>query len=304
MEHQSLPQEYDNTLKALFGQETDEILPILVPGCELVDTENIEHDSTILKAALAYNITYKGKPHILNMELQTEEDSEVEVRVLRYHVNLHVEHNLPVISVILYPFKTRIPQPPYEEKNDGEVVLTFKYRVVPLWKMDARPFVRDHVISMYTLLPAMKWASASLLISAVKEMKLYYKPWEMSAHFVRFKGILRKSKTVSSRDKEKVLKELAMYDYFIDENPDVQERVSRAEARAGIRLLRRTAVNIVKSRFPALAELAEEYVEQIDDPDKLDQFIVRLSIAQGEEHARLVLQQPVQSQTVIGFSIS
>lgn len=282
-------------MKALFGQEADEILPILVPGCELVDTENIEIDRTMLKAALAYNITYKGKPHILNMELQTEEDSEVEVRVLRYHINLHVEHKIPVISVILYPFKTKIPQPPYEEKNDDEVLLTFHYRVLPLWKMDARPFVRDHVISMYTLLPAMKWASASLLISAVKEMKLYYRPWEMSAHLVRFKAILRKSKTVSQRDKEKVLKELRMYDYFIDENPDVQERVSRGEARAEIRGVRRSMVTLVKSRFPTLTDLAEEYVEQIDDPDKLDQLIVRLSIAQGEEQARLVLQQPIKS---------
>jgi hypothetical protein len=294
MEYQSLPQKYDNTLKALLGQEADEILTTLVPGCEFVDTENIEHDSTILKAALAYNITYKGKPHILNMELQTEEDSEVEVRVLRYHVSLHAEHDLPVISVILYPFKTKIPQPPYEEKNDDEVLLTFKYRVIPLWKMDARPFVRDHVISMYTLLPAMKWAGASLLIRAVNEMKLYYTPKEMSAHLVRFKAILRKSKTISSRDKEKVLKELAMYDYFIDENPDVQERVSKGEVQTEIRVLREMVLAVVEHNFPGLLDLAQEQIELINEPDNLRRLITQMLKAPTEASARKMLQLSVK----------
>lgn len=281
-------------MKALFGQEADEILPILVPGCELVDTENIELDRTMLKADLAYNITYKGKPHILNMELQTEEDSKIEVRALRYHVSLHAEHDLPVISVILYPFKTKIPQPPYEEKNDDEVLLTFNYRVLALWKMDARPFVRDHVISMYTLLPAMKWASASLLISAVKEMKLYYKPWEMSAHLVRFKGILRKSKTVSQRDKDKVLEELKMYDYFIDENPDVQERISKGEVQTEIRVLREMVLAVVEHNFPTLLDLAQEQVEHINEPDELRSLVTQMLKASNEASARKMLQLSVR----------
>ena len=49
-------QEFDNTLKALFGNEVREILPRLVPGTEVVDDQNIEIDRTILKADLVYNI--------------------------------------------------------------------------------------------------------------------------------------------------------------------------------------------------------------------------------------------------------
>lgn len=86
-----------------------------------------------------------------------------------------------------------------------------------------------------------------------------------------------------------------MYDYFIDENPEVQERVARASALAGIRALRRCVVNIVKSRFPDLTELAEECVQKIDDPDKLDQLIVQLCTFQDEEHTRLVLQKSISS---------
>jgi hypothetical protein len=37
-------QEYDNTLKALFGNEAAEILPRLVPGTVLHDEKNIEID--------------------------------------------------------------------------------------------------------------------------------------------------------------------------------------------------------------------------------------------------------------------
>ncbi len=68
---QNKQQEFDNTLKALFGKEAREIIPRLVPGTEVVDDKNIEIDRTILKADLVYNVMRNGIPHILDMELQT-----------------------------------------------------------------------------------------------------------------------------------------------------------------------------------------------------------------------------------------
>ena len=63
---------YDSTLKMLFGDEAADILPLLIPGTELLHDHNIEIDRSQLRADLVYNILYKGLPHILNMELQTD----------------------------------------------------------------------------------------------------------------------------------------------------------------------------------------------------------------------------------------
>src|SRR5712692_9205919 len=127
---------YDNTLKALFGEEAAEIIPTLLPGATLVGECNIEIDRSKLQADLVYNILRKGQPHILNVELQTSSDGKMDLRLLHYHVGLLEKHKVPVISLVMYPFKTSIPKSPFRELSDEVEILTFHYRVVALWKRD------------------------------------------------------------------------------------------------------------------------------------------------------------------------
>ena len=113
-------QPYDRALKSLMGDEAAEILPNLVPEAELVKEENIEIDRTTLKADLVYDILYKGLPHILNMELQTDDEGKMPHRMLKYHVGLLDKYNKPDISVILYPFETSLPESPFNEMSGEE----------------------------------------------------------------------------------------------------------------------------------------------------------------------------------------
>ncbi len=93
------------------------------------------------------------------------------MRVLQYHVGLLAQHKKPVITVILYPFKTTIPKPPFEEKSGEKVLLSLDYRVLAVWEMEAQQFVDEGAVCLYTLLPAMQGANAPLLIRALREMK-------------------------------------------------------------------------------------------------------------------------------------
>src|SRR5207248_10636883 len=167
LEHQP----YDSALKSLLGDEVAEILPNLLPGAEYLGEQNIEIDRTTLRADLVYNIRYRGALHILNMELQTDADEDMPLRMLKYHVGLYDKHRIPVISMVMYPFETSIPESPFQEMSGEEVFLVLYYKVLPLWRLDAQQFVRDHVVCMYTLLPAMKGANVPLLLQAIEEMK-------------------------------------------------------------------------------------------------------------------------------------
>lgn len=83
------------------------------------------------------------------MELQTDADGEMPIRMLKYHVGLYDKHRLPVISMVLYPFEASIPEPPFEEKTGDETLLTLRYHVVALWTLDAREYIRRRVVCMY-----------------------------------------------------------------------------------------------------------------------------------------------------------
>jgi hypothetical protein len=107
---------------------------------------------------------YRGEPHLLNLELQTGADSDMPGRMVRYHSELHTQSGLPVISMIPYPFETTVPIPPYVEWSGNRRMMVVEYQVLTVWKWDAREFVRDHVVCLYTLLPAMKGVSAALLM--------------------------------------------------------------------------------------------------------------------------------------------
>jgi len=271
------------------GDEVAEILPNLLPEAEYISEQNIEIDRTTLKADLVYNISYKGQPCILNIELQTDADSDMPIRMLKYHVGLHDKHRFPVISMVLYPFETSIPESPFEEKSGDERLLTFYYRVVALWTLDAREFVRKRVVCMYAFLPAMKEASISLLLQAVKEMEQQYTRSQFARHFTRFKTILHRSRTLSELDKKEMEEQLYTYDSLLDQDPEIQERITRGEIRGEIRGAQKIVLDIVEARFPALKKLAQERVTLIRNTGALSQLAKQVATVPDEGTLRWLL---------------
>ena len=58
----------------------------------------------------------------------------------------------------------------------------------------------------------------------------------------------------------------------------------------GIQAFQKTIVEIVKSRFPTLTELAQQRVAQIQKLDDLQQLVVQLSTARNQTAARRILK--------------
>ncbi len=140
---------------------------------------------------------------------------------------------------------------------------------------------------MYTFLPAMKGANAALLIQAIHEMGQRYSRLELAQHLTRFARIMERSTTVSEQDKQRVKEELhnMEYDSLIDDNPDVQERIARAELRA----LQETVVEAVSEEYPPLAELAQQQVTHLDKPEDLRKLVKLIYRAPDEATVRWLL---------------
>lgn len=297
---------YDGTLKALFGDEAAEILPLLLPGTELLHDHNIEIDRTTLKADLVYNTLYKGLPHILNMELQTDEDNKMHLRLLQYHANLLEKYEKPVLSVIVYPFERKVPIPPFREMSGEEALLIWKYRVIGLYNLEAGRFRREQAFCMYSLLPAMKGVNVAMLVQTLHDIKQRYPAEKMKHHLDRFWKMLQKSVTISKEDKARVEKELQMqYDWFIDTVPEVIERVTHAEKRGEskgkaegliegeekgklegeLQGLHQIVLDAVQVRFPPLLLFAQVQVNIITQPAQLRKLTLDLMQAPDEAAA-------------------
>ena len=79
------------------------------------------------------------------------------------------------------------------------------------------------------------------------------------------------------------------YDWFLDDNPDVQERVEKGELRG----LQRSVLKILKKRFPSLGDLAQPRIVAITDQDELDQLIDQLLVVTDEGEVRALLKLPL-----------
>jgi hypothetical protein len=159
-DNESQQQPYDRALKSLMEDHSAEMVPELVPGARFIEEKNNELTRLNLRADIVYLIEYNGELRILNMEMQTDVEKNMAFRMLVYHLELYDKYELPVISVVLYPFETSIPEPVFQTEASSKTRIRFDHDVLCLWTIDAEPFLQRRIISMYTLLPAMKGISS------------------------------------------------------------------------------------------------------------------------------------------------
>jgi len=237
------------------------------------------------------------------MACYTHDDPGLLLRLLQYHVALYEKHKVPVISVILYLFQTAVQLPPYQLICADETLLTFHYKVICLWELDAQPIVKNHILSLYTLLPAMRGAKPDLLKQALQEIVQSYSRQQIGSHLLRFHRIMWRSETMSYQEKleiEETLHTQYHFDEIIDENPVVLERVARGEARGEARGkiegLQESILNILQARFPALAATpqVQQAIAHVQDVDKLKQLQQDLILASDEQAAHALLELAAQ----------
>jgi hypothetical protein len=177
---QEQQQPYDTLLKSLFEGQEEQMLPYFLDGAVYLETLDIEVVRSILRVDRVYKVFYNGQEHILHLEFETNSNSGMAARLLDYHTYLYRKYELPVISTIVYPFRTEVAVSPLEEVSHGRPILIFHFQLFKLWELSAEKYVRSHAFAMYALLPAMGDANVQLLIKAIREMIQYYQDNEVT----------------------------------------------------------------------------------------------------------------------------
>jgi hypothetical protein len=200
---QDQQQPYDNLLKSLLEGQEEKMLPYFLQDGVYQETLDIEVVRPILRIDRVYKILYKGQAHILHLEFETGSDNKMAARLLDYHAYLYRKYDLPVISIIVYPFRTTVATSPLEEISHGKTVLIFHFQVLPLWLLDDEKYVQEHAVAMYALLPAMNGANGQLIDRAIDEMIQYYQDDEHTfAREICWLGIvLRRAEIVPLEEK-------------------------------------------------------------------------------------------------------
>src|SRR5947209_4818191 len=262
-----------------------EMVPELVPGARFIEEKSNELTRLNLRAVIVYLIEYHGELRILNMELQTDAEKHMAFRMLVYHLELYDKYQLPVISVVLYPFETSIPEPVFQTEASNKTRIRFDHDVLCLWTIEAEPFLSRRLVSMYTLLPAMKGITASMLVQAIAEMEQAYTGEHLKRHLRRFRTILRRSRTLSAQDKQIVEDRMRSYDSLLESDPEFQQKMAEIKLESK----REAVIELVEARFPALLEIAQQQVVRLAKLDALSILHKQIGLASDEAIARWLL---------------
>ena len=83
------------------------------------------------------------------------------------------------------------------------------------------------------------------------------------------------------------------YDSLLEMDPYLQQQKALERAlglNAGIQAFQNAIIEIVKNRFPALTELAQQRVVQIQELEDLQQLVIQLSTVRNQTMARRILK--------------
>src|SRR5579875_3122150 len=376
------PLVFDSTLKELVQQQASTILPVLLRGATYVETLDVERIRPTMRVDRVYKIIYRRQEHILHLEFESGADNDLPARLHTYHAILYQDYHLPVISMIIYPFRVAMAASPWREMSGDEEIVSFRFRVLPLFTLDAEYYLREHLACMYPLLPTMQNVNREVIGQALDELVALYRDDEvtLAQQFAWMEILLERASMVPPQEKDEIQRRLSMYDKLWEEHPRVKkikaevreekkrarmeglaegraeglaegraeglaegraeglaeiqaekeriraelqaereqilaqiqvekERLARQVAeqarqvteqvieqrvlQAQLQLRRKDIMMVVKMRFPALRELAQEKIEQIDEPGRLDYLFEQLLSVPDETFARWLLNPPV-----------
>ena len=314
-------QVYDSTLKGLFGEQATWIVPYLLPMAQLEATPlgaeeeteaqlNIEINRTTLKADLLYKALYKYKHIILVIELQTGHDKDLQRRLMAYHGSLHLQYNKPVLILVIYLFEEGPEDLSYQDDCQDEVFASIHPKVIRLRDLESEQIVRDHQLSLYTLLPATKRPAVRLLKQALKEMYEHYDDQQFINYTTWFICMMDRTTTMSDEEKqsiEEVLQVQYQIDPLIRENPRIRAIAAESEAKGRIEGkaegliegIQEMILDLVSDRFPALVvSQVQQTIAPSQDIEQLKRFHRQLARVSDEQEVPALLAQcfPLQHQ--------
>lgn len=160
---------------------------------------------------------------------------------------------------------------------------------------------------MYPLLPTMHGTNYQVVQQALDELIELYREDDvtLSQKLIWMGIFLERTDTIAKPEKDKIQEKLNMYDQLWEEHSKIKriraeskaegiaegivEGEARGEEKGKVKALQNVLVTTVELRFPALAELAEKQVKQINKSDLLSMLFRQITTASDENIVRHVL---------------
>ncbi len=284
---------WDKSMRTLVQINPQAFVDFVLPGALYVRKQPEKLRSWQLEVDALLQVTINRQPALIHLEFQTYHDTDMPERLLRYNILARSEYKLPVLSSVIYLLKDGSVAssplcwtvPVLTEQGEQEM-LRFSYSVIEIGNMLPEDII---CLKQPALLPFMPLTKGGATREVVLRMFEALKPaHDKSLDLVGFTLATLVFRKSNELDWEWLQRRFENMHDILRESPFFQQILSegREEGKTeGLQIARKIIIGVIRARFPAIVQFAEEQVAKISDPNLLQSLGVKIATVQNAEEA-------------------
>src|SRR5260221_504937 len=306
-----MPGKWDTSTKRLIGENPAHFIQWLLPGATLIkeaisrplnlNNREIEEDNL-------FEILLNGHLCSAHFELQTSRDDTMARRMWEYNALATFSYNRPTYSCVIYLKKCRATEPFYNWTfPNGEVIHRFSFKVVELWKISPEAIKQTGLAGLFPLMVLAQDGKQPTvveeIIGSVRASGEPSAPELLSLTYILASLVFEKEADRLWQKRRfgmlrDVLRDTWAYQEIMQEGREEGLQLGIQEGRQEglqeglqqrLKDQRQILMTIMQAHFPDLVSLAKKQMNEVQDPDMLQQMVLQLLVAQSGEQAQQVL---------------
>jgi predicted transposase/invertase (TIGR01784 family) len=290
---------WDNALKFLVQEKPQDFVSWLMGKGQWEKEVLGQLKARHINTDVLYQVQVNKHPCLLHIEFQRRGDPNMARRMWEYNVLATQQFSLPVYSFVIYLIsESGLAFSPFVLLDlEGEAIHTFRFGVIKLWEIPTEQLKSLGFKGLLPLLLLTKGGQERAVVEEITTALSGEKSKENRELLVLTYSIATLI-FVESEDKTWLRRRFGMLDDMLADSWLFKELIEKGEQKGfeeglkqSLDLSRQTAITLVERLHPSLVSLAKTKVENISDPNELQQLILQISLAKGETEVRAALEK-------------
>jgi hypothetical protein len=235
-----------------------------------------------LEADKLIEVEMGGCRILLHVEFQSSEDETMERRMLEYSVLADSEHQLPVLSFVIYLRKaSKVAKTPYvlEIKELGLVILEFHFIVIEVYELLSEEIVKTDCLGLFPLLPLTKDGKQLAVLDMMIKRLVDAERIDLLTLGETLAGLVWNDE----EGREMLKRRFAVHKDIVRESWVFQEILHEGEEKVRLQI-QEEVLQVVQRRFPSLTEQVKMSLATVDDPMVALHFAMQVNtFSNGQE---------------------
>jgi len=181
-----------------------------------------------------------------------------------------------------------------EATDQGEPARLFYYLTIKLWEVPTQELLQSGLVGLFPLLPLAKDGKQDHVVEKMIDGIATAGQW----HLLPLSKVIAGLVFTDDVEYQQMLRRFTMFDDILEESRVYQDILRKGVVKGveqgtkqELARDRQTVLAIIRGRFPDLLNVTKQYIDGVQDPEQLQNLVIKISLAQDSHEVRLALAE-------------